>query len=51
MSVAPGTIVNIVEDCDIGYTDLTASQVEDIFSVMTSGTRLNKLNIRGNSLR
>ena len=44
-------IVNIVEDCDIGYTDLTIEQVIHIFKVMESKTRLKKLNIRGNSLR
>ena len=44
-------IVNIVEDCDIGYTDLTSEQVNDIFKVMHSTTRLRKLNIRGNSLK
>ena len=46
-----GTIVNIVEDCDISYTDLTQEQVEHIFDEMLKRTRLKKLNIRGNSLR
>ena len=46
-----GTIVNIVEDCDISYTDLTQEQVEHIFDEMLRRTRLKKLNIRGNSLR
>ena len=44
-------IVNIVEDCDIGYTDLTTDQVIHIFKGMELKTRLKKLNIRGNSLR
>jgi hypothetical protein len=44
-------IVNIVEDCDIGYTDLTTDQVIQIFKGMEARTRLKKLNIRGNSLR
>jgi len=44
-------IVNIVEDCDIGYTDLTNEQVDHIFKIMHIKTRLKKLNIRGNSLR
>ena len=43
--------MNIVEDCDISYTDLTSEQVEHIFEVMMSNTRLKKLNIRGNCLR
>ena len=43
--------MNIVEDCDISYTDLTQEQVEHIFDEMLKRTRLKKLNIRGNSLR
>ena len=46
-----GIIVNSVEDCDIGYTDLTADQLHHIFEVMRTKTRLKKLNIRGNCLR
>ena len=51
MNIFLGIIVNIVEDCDISYTDLTSEQVEHIFEVMMSNTRLKKLNIRGNCLR
>ena len=50
-TILTGTIVNIVEDCDISYTDLNAEQVEHIFEVMIRKTRLKKLNIRGNCLR
>ena len=49
--ILKGTIVNIVEDCDISYTDLNADQVKHIFEVMIRKTRLKKLNIRGNCLR